>query len=152
MFLTDYHPIKNGNKEKRDINCKIRRFLRIPLKSNVLARQAWVRRLTLSLGNSIVCPSVTYNKDKLGENVFTSQMKFNIDWDTFYKLAKLPGAFLYVDRPLTFYRVHDGATSKEFIENHKREIEDTAMFCKFWPKPVVKLIMVFYKKAYDTYG
>ena len=110
-----------------------------------------MRRMTLSLGNSIVCPSVTYNKDRFGDDIFTSELKFNIDWDTFLKLASEKGAFLYADKPLTFYRVHDGATSKEFIENHGREIEDTAMFRKFWPKWVVKLIMKFYKKAYDTY-
>lgn len=151
MFLTDYLPIKHGKKGPRDINCKIRRLLRSPLKCNAFAKSKFIRKLTLSLGNSIVCPSVTYNKDKLGENVFTSEFKFNIDWDTFLKLALVKGRFVYVDRPLTFYRVHDGATSKEFIENHGREVEDMAMFCKFWPKPIAKLIMVFYKKAYKTY-
>lgn len=151
MFLTDYLPIKAGKRGPRDINCKIRRLLRIPLKSMCLSRCRFVRRMTLSLGNSIVCPSVTYNKDRFGDDIFTSELKFNIDWDTFLKLAQEKGAFLYADKPLTFYRVHDGATSKEFIENHGREIEDTAMFRKFWPKWVVKLIMKFYKKAYDTY-
>jgi glycosyltransferase involved in cell wall biosynthesis len=152
MFLTDYYPIKNGQRGPRDINCRIRRLLRTPLRCMALAKKKFVRRSVLALGNSIVCPSVTYNKDKLGDNVFTSDMKFNIDWDTFYKLANVDGAFLYDARVLTYYRVHDGATSKEFIVNHRREIEDMAMFRKFWSKPVVKLIMVFYKKAYDTYG
>lgn len=151
MFLTDYLPIKNGKKGPRDVNSKIRRLLRTPLKVMALAKLKFFRKLSLSMGNSIVCPSVTYNKDKLGEDVFTSDMKFNIDWDTFLKLAKEPGAFLYVDKPLTYYRVHDGATSKEFIESHKREIEDTAMFCKFWAKPIAKFIMIFYKQAYKTY-
>ncbi|MBO5509468.1 MAG: glycosyltransferase [Lachnospiraceae bacterium] len=152
MFLTDYLPIKSGMRGPRDINCRIRKLLRAPLKSMRLAKIRFVRKMTLSLGNSIVCPSVTYNKDKLGDDVFTSELKFNIDWDTFLKLALEKGVFLYADKPLTFYRVHDGATSKEFIENHGREIEDTEMFRKFWPKWLAKLIMVFYKKAYDTYG
>lgn len=151
MFLTDYLPIKHGQRGPRDLNSKIRRLLRTPLKSMGLARKSWVRKVTLCMGNSIVCPSVTYNKDMLGENVFTSEMKFNIDWDTFLKLAKQPGAFLYADSPLTFYRVHDGATSKEFIENHGREVEDTMMFRKFWPGWITKIIMIFYKKAYATY-
>ena len=123
----------------------------MPLKNKKLAGSRTVKKAILSLGNSICCPAVTYNKEKLGKSVFSSEMKFNIDWDTFLKLAETDGAFAYADIPLTFYRVHDGATSKEFIENHLREKEDTEMFEKFWPKTVTKIIMRFYKKAYDTY-
>jgi hypothetical protein len=88
----------------------------------------------------------------LGTSFFSSELKFNIDWDTFLKLADTDGAMAYVDKPLTFYRVHDGATSKEFIVNHTRELDDRAMFEKFWPKWMVSIIMLFYKKAYDTYN
>lgn len=151
MHFTDYRPLKNESTEKLDINCRIRKFLRGPMKSMHLGQKKWARRMILSMGNSIVCPSVTYNKDKLGDSIFTSELKFNIDWDTFLKLAKVPGAFLYTDRPLTYYRVHDGATSKAFIVNNGRVIEDTAMFCKFWPKFMAKFIMIFYKFAYRTY-
>lgn len=151
MFFTDYKPIKHGEHEVRDVNSKIRRFLRIPMKSNLLADKTFFKKAILSLGNSICCPSVTYNKKKLGGNVFTSELKFNIDWETFYKLALVKGSFAYVDKPLSYYRVHDGATSMEFIVNHTREIDDTYMFKKFWPGFIVKIIMCFYKKAYDTY-
>lgn len=150
-FVTDYMPIKNGVIGKRDLNSKIRRFLRTPLKSNALAGSRFWKRNVLRLGNSICCPAVTYNKKILGESFFTSELKFNIDWDTFLKIADTKGVFAYVDKPLTYYRVHDEATSKEFIVNHRREKEDFYMFCKFWPKWIAKLIMVFYKKAYDTY-
>lgn len=151
MFFSDYLPIKHGEIGERDINSKIRRFLRIPMKSNRLAGKKFWKKRILSLGNSICCPSVAYNKKRLGDNVFTSELKFNIDWETFYKLAMVPGEFAYVDKPLNYYRVHDGATSMEFIVSHKREIDDTYMFNLFWPKWVTKLIMVFYKKAYKTY-
>jgi len=151
-FFTDYMPIKDGKIGKRDINSKIRRFLRIPMKSNRLAGKKFFKRAILALGNSICCPTVTYNKSILGPDVFTSELKFNIDWDTFYKLAGMDGAFAYVDRPLGYYRVHDGSTSKEFIVNNTRQLDDEYMFRKFWPNWVVKIIMKFYKKAYNTYG
>ena len=151
MYLTDYMPIKHGKIGKRDINCKIRRFLRTPLKIKGLSKMRFFKKAVLSLGNSICCPTVTYNKALLGPSVFTSEMKFNIDWDTFLKLSKVKGRFLYVDKPLTFYRVYDGATSKEFIENNGRVAEDMEMFNKFWPEFITKIIMIFYKKAYKTY-
>ena len=151
-FVTDYLPIKNGKIGERDINSKIRRLLRTPLKNNYLAGTKFWKRAVLSLGNSICCPAVSYNKKKLGESFFTSELKYNIDWDTFLKFSNIKGVFAYVDKPLTYYRVHDGATSKEFIENHLREKDDQYMFRKFWPEWIVKMIMHFYKRAYDTYS
>ena len=152
MYYTDYLPLKGDNNKERDINSKLRRILRIPMKSRILSKSSWWRKITLAFGNSICCPTVTYNKEKLGESVFTSEYKFNIDWDTFLKLAKLKGRFVYADTPLVCYRVHDGATSKEFIENNLRIDEDTRMFKQFWPGIIAKLIMIPYKKAYDTYN
>lgn len=151
LVITDYLPIKHGKAGKRDINSKLRRFLRTPLKVPFLANKCWVKKAVLCMGNSICCPTVTYNKQMLGDSIFTSEYKFNLDWDTFYKYACRSGRFAYIDKPLTFYRVHDGATSKEFIEDHRRIADDISMFRKFWPGWLVKIIMVFYKKAYKTY-
>lgn len=152
IFFTDYLPIKNGKVGQRDINSKLRRLFKIPLKIHFLANKTWVKRRCLSLGNSICCPSVTYNKRVIGESVFTSKLKFSIDWDTFNKLAKKKGRFSYVDKPLLHYRVYNGATTKEFIENHTREADDIYMFNQFWPSFITKIIMRFYVKAYDTYN
>lgn len=151
MAFTDYIPIKGGVVGKRDANSVLRRILRMPLKFPALAGQTGVKRRCLSLGNSISCPTVTYNKQLLGDNVFTSKLKFSLDWDTFEKLSRVKGKFVYIDRPLVCYRVHDGATTKEFITTHKREREDMYMFRKFWPEWAARLIMKFYVRAYDTY-
>lgn len=150
-FLTDYLPIHHGTEEIRDVNSKLRRLLRMPLKNTVMARSKFWKRQILSLGNSICCPSVTYNKEKLGDSFFTTDLKYNIDWDTFLKLADISGTIAYADRPLTFYRISDEATSAMWIKNHTREQEDRQMFRKFWPNWMVDIIMHFYVKAYDTY-
>lgn len=151
ICITDYMPLKNNLIGKRDINSRIRRLLRLPLKSKLLAKSKFIRKMTLSLGNSICCPSVTYNKRILGNDIFKSKLKFALDWDTFLKIALMNGRFVYIDKPLTNYRIHKDATSKKFIEDKSRIKEDSIMFNKFWPKFLVKFIMIFYKKAYDTY-
>ena len=150
--MTDYIPIKNNKIGPRDVNSKIRRILRKPLKYKVLSKRKFWKKAVLSFGNSICCPSVTYNKAVLGDNYFTSELKYDIDWDTFLKLSNEEGAIVYNERPLTFYRVHENATSKEFIVDHRREKDDRIMFEKFWPKWFVSILMFFYKKAYDTYN
>lgn len=152
ICFTDYLPLKENTGTKKDINCRIRRMCRWPLGSSFLSDKKWAKKMTLRFGNSICCPTVTYNKALLGDSIFSSPYRFNIDWDTFLMLAGKKGRFLYIDKPLVEYRIHSGATSKAFIDNHMREIEDKKMFCRFWPRWVVKILMVFYKRAYKTYN
>ena len=83
--------------------------------------------------------------------MFQSGYEFALDWDNLYELAKRPGRFVYERKPLGFYRIHEGATSKEFILNHKKEREDIYMFRQFWPMWVVRGIMKLYKKSYSAY-
>ena len=151
MYNTNYSPYKNG-KEVVDKNSKIKEILKFFVKFKFFARFKIFRVLSLSLGNSINCPSVTYNKKLLGENVFTSELKFALDWDTFLKIARMKGISIYIPKRLIDYRIHDGATTKEFIVNNTRKQEDIIMFNKIWPKFITKIIMKVYVKSYDTYN
>jgi len=151
MAYTDYIPVKHGQIGPRDINSKIMRILRTPMKYDCFNKSKFWKVRSLSLGVTVKCPSACYHRSVLGPSLFTSDMKQCIDWDTFYQLAKREGRFLVVDKPLFYYRVHDGATSKELMDGNLRELDDRAMFEKFWPKWVAALLMVFYKKAYNTY-
>ena len=107
--------------------------------------------MSLAFGNTVNCPSVTYNKQLLGDTIFTSDLKFGLDWDTFLKIARMKGISLYIPYRLVKYRIHDGATTKEFIVNNKRKEEDIIMFNKIWPKWITNIIMKVYVKSYDTY-
>lgn len=151
MFFSDYRPL-HGTSIEPDLNSRIKKILRAPMNFDCLSRIKFFKKLILAFGNSINCPSVAYNLEKIEGNVFTSDLKFGLDWETFFKFADAEGRFLYYNKPLTYYRIHDEATSKEFIVNNKRVEEDIYMFNKFWPSFVTKIIMVFYKKAYDAYN
>lgn len=150
MAFTDYRPVKNGE-VTRDINNYLRHVLRTPMKSKTLANIKFFKKYSLSMGNCICCPAVSYNKKLIKGKIFTSNLKFSLDWDTFYKYACMNGRFIYIDKPLTFYRIHNEATTKEFIVDNRRIAEDMEMFDKFWPHWFTKFIMHFYKIAYNTY-
>jgi len=150
IYFTDYKAYKNGE-PVRDKNSAIRKFLRWPLKIKRWSCSKFIKRRVFSLGNVVCCPSVTYNKTRLGDSVFVSEYKFNIDWDTFRILSYRDGRFLYNPTTLLYYRVHDGATSAEFIKNNGRFEEDLEMFRKFWPYPIARAIMLVYPAAYKTY-
>ena len=150
MYNTNYYPYKN-NEKSTDTNSKIKHILKFFVKNKFFAKFKFFKVMSLAFGNSINCPSVTYNKKLLGENIFTSNLKFALDWDTFLKIAKMKGISLYIPEKLINYRIHEEATTMEFINDNKRKKDDIDMFNKIWPSWITKIIMKYYIKCYDTY-
>ena len=134
-----------------DIVRFVKKILRLPLRIRSLADRTFVKKSVLMFGNSICCPSCTYNHDVIGDEMFRSDMEFALDWDNLYELAEKPGRFICSETPLIAYRVHDGATTKQCIEDNRRSRDEIAMFRKMWPEWVVRILMRYYKKAYENY-
>lgn len=151
VMATDAGIVKNSLLQKPDKVELVKKILRLPLRIPRLNHLSWVKRSALRFGNPIMCPSCTYHKKSLGEPLFQSKYKFALDWDTMVRLAERPGRFLCVERPLLYYRIHGEATTKNCIKDHRREQEEKDMFKRFWPEPLVRLLMSGYRKAYDSY-
>jgi len=151
MYNTNYYPYKNGEKTT-DPNSKIKNFLKFFTRFYKLSKIKFIRVMPLAFGSCINCPSVTYNKKLLGENVFTSELKFALDWDTYLKIARMDGPSIYIPKKLVNYRIHDNATTMEFLKDNKRKADDIIMFNKIWPKFITKILMKYYVRCYDTYG
>ena len=151
VFTTDCAILKGEELQRPGMIQFIKMLLRLPLRLHGLADRTFVKKAALVFGNPIICPSCTYDKEALGTPLFDSPYKFALDWDTMWKLAARPGRFICVERPLIRYRIHDGATTKACIQDHRRGADETAMYEKIWPKPVVKVLMHFYRKAYAAY-
>ena len=130
----------------------VKSVLRLPLRLHALADREWVKMAALRFGNPVMCPSCAYRKNYLPDPVFHSEFRYALDWDCLVDLARWPGRFVCVEKPLLMYRVHDGAETKACIENHLRETEERQMFGRFWPEKVTAMLMYFYKKAYGEYG
>ncbi len=81
---------------------------------------------------------------------FISGMKSNLDWYTWYEFSKKPNSFIYIDKELMCHRIHDQSETSNLIGNNVRLQEDYEMFKKFWPTPIAKLLMFFYKNAIKT--
>lgn len=151
VFTTDYVIVKNGRLITGDAMLWVKRILRLPLRVPALNHRAWVKKMALVFGNPICCPATTYQKKMLGTPLVRSEYRFALDWDNLYQLACERGRFICDERPLLYYRVHDGATTKACIMDNRRAEEEEAMFRRFWPGPVARLLMHFYKTAYGEY-
>ena len=104
----------------------------------------------MSLGSPICCPAVTYNKENNDKEVFTSEMKCSLDWDTWYKLSKKDGEFVFIKDELVYHRIHEESETTNSIENNVRQVEDYTMFKKFWPDFIAKFLSKMYNKSLNT--
>ena len=150
IAFTDYHEQHDGVDVRSNTNLRIKRILLSPLKHPLLQKPKWVRRRVLSMGNPICCPSVTFHRGVIKENIFESDMKSNIDWLAWERLSKKTGSFVYVPRDLMMHRVHDEATTNQLIRGNMRTNEDYQMFCLFWPKWIATILTKIYRKSEDN--
>lgn len=151
LFTGGYTVIRGDRPAVFEMVEFIKRFLRIPLRFHSISHLSLVKKSALLFGNSICCPACAYNKEELGESLFTSPYRFALDWDTLYQLSGRPGRFICVEKTILYYRVHGEATTKACIADNSRVREEADMFSKMWPRPVVKVLMHFYRKAYKEY-
>lgn len=148
IAFTDYRELKNGIEIPLTTNLKIKKMLLFPLR--IFKKSKFIRKRCLSLGSVICCPSVTINKKLTGENPYKTELKCDLDWDTWDKMSKYDEKFLYIPQELMLHRIHEESETSNLIQNNIRLEEDLLMLKRYWPEQIAKLIMEFYKKAIKT--
>ncbi len=147
ILFSNYYEIKGKNKEYKNTNLNIKKFLLIPLRFRMFSGLKAFKRSAIRIGNAICCPAVTFVNDNCTKEVFASDMKCNIDWLAWERLSKLKGNFIYINKYLMGHRIHEESTTTEIINDNNRSKEDLIMFKKFWPTPIAKLLTRLYKKS-----
>lgn len=150
IAFSDYNEIKNGETIPLTTNLKIKKILQFPLKIN--NKSKIFKKFSLAFGSSICCPAVTVNTSVLGKKPYKTELKCDLDWDSWYEFSKIKGRFLYISKPLMKHRIHEESETSNLIENNIRLEEDLLMFKKFWPEWMAKLLMKKYKNAIKTNG
>lgn len=148
IAFTDYRELKNGQEIPLTRNLKIKKVLLFPLRK--FRKSRFVRRRILSLGAAICCPSVTINTKIAGKTPYKTELKCDLDWDTWDKMTQYDANFLYIPKELMQHRIHEESETSNLIENNVRLEEDLLMLKRYWPSPIAKFIMKFYKKAVET--
>ncbi len=144
IYFCSYAEIRNGKKIYKNTNLRIKRLMLSPLKIKAFWKSRFVRRRILSFGCPICCPSVTFVREVVGENPFTNDYLSDIDWQQWELQSRKNGSFVYNKLPRMCHRIHEESATTEIIGDSKRNKEDFDMFCKFWPKPIAKIITKIY--------
>ena len=148
IIFGNYRELKDGKIIGLTNNLKIKQFCLRGLIKHPNSKYA--KRRTVKYGNAICCPCVTLNTKIVSKKPFKSGMKSNLDWLTWYEFSKLPNPFSYINKDLMCHRIHEDSETSNLIQNNIRLEEDYEMFKKFWPVPVAKIFMYFYKRAIRT--
>lgn len=147
IAFTDYYELRNGELQKDSTMLKVKRSLLLPLILPLFHKSRFVRRRILSLGCPICCPSVTYHKDNLPEQIFKAGYRSDVDWQAWELLSKRKGEFVYIRKPLTVHRIHEGSATTAIIGDHVRSKEDYDMFRLFWPACIARILANLYARS-----
>lgn len=147
IAFTDYGELRDGQAVLDNRILKIKRIMLSPLKIKSFQKNKFVRRRILSLGCPICCPSVTFVKENLPEKVFEKGYRSDEDWQAWEKISAYQGAFVYVNKISMYHRIHEESETSIILGDNARGQEDFEMFCKFWPKPIAKLLVKLYSTS-----
>lgn len=144
----DYREIKNNTVIPLTKNLKIKKILLSRLRKNGGKKGA--KNFALKFGSAICCPCVTINTEIVGKTPYKTNLKCDLDWETWYEFSKLDYDFLYINKELMMHRIHEESETSNLIKNNVRLEEDLFMLKKYWPEPIAKAIMKLYKNAVKT--
>lgn len=147
IYFSDYAEIRNGKKVIKNRLLRIKRILLSPLRIRCFRSSRLVRRSILSLGSPICCPSVAFAKDNLPFPVFRVGFRSDEDWEAWEMISRLKGAFLYDPKICMGHRIHKESETSLILNDHARSAEDYEMFCKFWPKPIARILVKVYSAS-----
>lgn len=148
IAFTDYSELRNGGIEvKSNKLLNIKRIMLFPMRPRWAWSSKFIRRRMLSLGSAICCPSVTYVKDNLPQQLFIPSYKGVIDWQAWERFSRLKGEFVFCNDILMSHRIHAESETTALIADSNRSREDFEMYCKFWPKWIARILEHFYRKG-----
>ena len=131
LYFTGYDELRQGKRVQKNHLLQIKRIMLTPVRCFPSAK--WARRLSLSFGNPICCPAITYRTNVMKKHPFDTGWKSNLDWDMTERLSKMNGSFVYLPKSKMCHRIHEESTTSQIIGDNARNAEDLEMFRRFWP-------------------
>jgi hypothetical protein len=109
----------------------------------------WRKRLLLSFGDPVPCPTVMLNRALRPDFFFPSGFDAALDWAAWLELAGQPGEFVYVRERLVHLRVHPSSATHVHLASRKEE--DERILRRLWPGPIAGLIGRLYAAGLRKY-
>lgn len=153
IAFTNYIEMHNDVVDKKpSMMVRIKRILLLPSRVRCLSGTWFGKRAIQLFGDPITHPTVVCVKKEMPDEIFREKYKASMDWDLWERLSKQEGSFVYVKEILLYHRMNDENQTVKLLNTTNARYEDEyEIFCRFWPKPIARLIMKFYSGAAKYY-
>jgi len=150
LVMTGYGELADGRVRSWTPMLAVKRLLEEQafLGRGALAHRSAKRRL-LAFGCAIPCPTVTLRRH-LATGLFREDLKVDLDWDAWLRLADAPGSFARVQRLCMLHRIHAASETSDGVRGGVRAREDRAMFERLWPAPIAAMLARLYALGYEA--
>lgn len=150
LIFTDYAEVFGDAWRRRTPNLVVKRLLiRWPAQRGRQFGSRARKRWLVSFGSPIACPTVTYNRARLGPGfAFSRTLRFVVDWDAWIRLCEVDGGFEFVPEVLVGHRVHPDSETTRVTNSRVRVDEEAACFERLWPRPIAQALMLPYRLSH----
>ena len=145
ILFTDYGEISGNKPRGRSAVLHVKRLMLFPFFLRHSLRNSFMKKLLLSFGNPVSCPTVMFNKENTGRLEFSGKYSYIVDWEAWLQLAGRRGSFIYVDKPLMLHRLHPGSQTIIQIGDNNRLLEEEMIFGEIWGRKSAKFLMTLYR-------
>jgi len=150
IVFCNYAELLEEKPRKCNLNLIVKRFLLLSMYIHSSMKHRWSKRMILSFGNPICCPSVTYHKSVIPNFRFSSSYPINLDWDAWLRIAEMSGSFVYLKKLLFYHRIHSLSETSSGIQDNRRHMDDRKIFGRLWPSPIARLLSFVYALSYKS--
>ncbi len=145
LIFTGYEDLVNGQIRKSSRNAFVKKLLLFPFSFTGKIESSFLRKLILSFGDPICCPTVTLNKQQHINFRFDESLTCALDWEGWYRLAKTTGCFIFIDKKMVQHRIHEASETTTQLSNGRRALEEAAMLEKIWGRLFGRWLSRIYK-------
>ncbi|MDR7067977.1 glycosyltransferase involved in cell wall biosynthesis [Pseudoxanthomonas japonensis] len=150
MIFTRYSELSEGGVRGRSAMMRVKDvLLELGFIGRDRIRSESAKLRVLRLGCPIGCPAVTLGPSAM-PHAFREDLRLDVDWEAWIRLAKGSGAFHYLRQELMQHRIHGKSETSAGIRDGRRRTEDIEMFTMMWPKPIARLLARAYAISYEA--
>lgn len=135
---------------RKDKTCIRKNSLNFSIKNTLLRLFNGNKKRLLAFGNPIGCPTVTFNKETIGDFQFDQDFSINMDWKAWYDLAQKKGSFVWVKKTLVSHRIYAGSETSQGLADNRRQSEDRRIFEMIWPPFFASVLTKIYSLSYKN--
>lgn len=145
FIFTDYSELLEDAKiRSRSLNLIIKKILLWPYLFSEIVQCMFLKRMVVSFGDPISCPSVMFHKKLIGAFQFDREYVCNMDWDAWLRIITRDGSMGYVKKRLMLHRIHSHSQTSVQIQRNVRFLEDKAIFERLWPSAIARIFAYLY--------